>query len=135
MTDLNNLDAGKPPIHLTDVDYDIIAGLALGIEKQRPDLSRMLLKEIDRAELHEPGSLPADAVTIGSEVEVLDTHTGITRRLRLVLPAEADVDAGLVSILTPIGAGLIGLTSGQSIEWPYPNGETRALKILSVTRP
>ena len=135
MTDLNNLDAGKPPIHLTDGDYDVIAGLALGIERQRPDLSRMLLKEIDRAELHEPGSLPADAVTIGSEVEVLDTHTGITRRLRLVLPAEADVDAGRVSILTPIGAGLIGLTSGQSIDWPYPNGDTRTLKILSVTRP
>jgi hypothetical protein len=30
---------------------------------------------------------------------------------------------------------LIGLREGQSIEWPYPNGDTRLLKILSVIRP
>lgn len=135
MTDMNTFGAGKPPIHLTDAEYDIIASLALGIERQLPDLSKMLLEEIDRAELHEPGSLPADAVTIGSEVEVLDGHSGATRRLRLVLPAEANADEGRVSILTPIGAGLIGLRSGQSIDWPYPNGDLRTLKILKVARP
>ena len=125
----------KPPIHLIDAEYDIIADLALGIGRQSPDLSKMLLDEIDRAEIHAPGALPADVVTIGSEVEVLDAHTGATRQLRLVLPSEADVDAGRVSILTPIGAGLIGLRKGQSIEWPYRTGETRMLKILKVTRP
>ena len=127
--------ATKPPIHLIDSEYDIIADLALGLERQSPDLSKMLLDEIDRAEIHAPGAMPADVVTIGSEVEVLDAHTGATRQLRLVLPSEADVDAGRVSILTPIGAGLIGLRKGQSIEWPYRTGETRMLKILKVTRP
>ena len=125
----------KPPIHLIDAEYDIIADLALGVERQSPDLSKMLLDEIERAEIHAPDALPADVVTIGSEVEVLDAHTGATRRLRLVLPSEADADAGRVSILTPIGAGLIGLKKGQSIDWPYRNGETRMLKILKVTRP
>ena len=125
----------KPPIHLIDAEYDIIADLALGIERQSPDLSKMLLDEIERAEIHAPGALSADVVTIGSEVEVLDAHTGTARQLRLVLPSEADVDAGRVSILTPIGAGLIGLRKGQSIEWPYRTGETRMLKILKVTRP
>ena len=125
----------KPPIHLIDAEYDIIADLALGLERQSPDLSKMLLDEIDRAEIHAPGAMPANVVTIGSEVEVLDAHTGATRQLRLVLPSEADVDAGRVSILTPIGAGLIGLRKGQSIEWPYRTGETRMLKILKVTRP
>lgn len=95
----------------------------------------MLLDEIDRAEIHSSKGLPAGVVTIGSEVEILDAHTGGTRQLRLVLPSEADVDAGRVSVLTPIGAGLIGLRKGQSIEWPYRTGETRMLKILKVTRP
>ncbi len=136
MTNTHNSTAAiKPPIHLIDAEYDIIADLALGIERQSPDLSKMLLDEIDRAEIHAPGALPADVVTIGSEVEVLDAHTCATRQLRLVLPSEADVDAGRVSILTPIGAGLIGLRKGQSIEWPYRNGDTRMLKILKVTRP
>ena len=95
----------------------------------------MLLDEINRAEIHAPDKLPADVVTIGSGVEVLDGLTGATRQLRLVLPGEVDVDAGRVSILTPIGAALIGLRKGQSIEWPYPSGDTRTLRILQVIRP
>ena len=125
----------KPPIHLIEAEYDLIADLALGIGRQSPELSKLLLDEIDRAELHSAEDMPADVVTIGSEVVVLDEHKGAERTLRLVLPGEADVDAGRVSILTSIGAGLIGLRVGQSISWPYPNGDRRMLKILAVTRP
>ena len=131
----NSVLPEKPPIHLIDAEYDLIAELALGLERQSPDLARMLLDEINRAEIYSPGALPADVVTIGSEVEVLDAHTHAARKLRLVHPSEADVDAGRVSILTPMGAGLIGLRKGQSIEWPYRSGETRMLTILKVTQP
>jgi regulator of nucleoside diphosphate kinase len=125
----------KPPIYLIDAEYDIIADLALGIERQSPDLAKMLFDEINRAEIYATDALPADVVTIGSEVEVLDTQTAATRKLCLVLPGEADADAGRVSILSPMGAGLIGLKKGQSIEWPYRNGDTRLLTILKVRRP
>ena len=124
----------KPPIHLIDVEYDVIAGLALGIERQSPELSKMLLEEIDRAEIHSRDTMPSQIVTIGSEVEVLDAKSGTTRHLRLVLPIDADIEAGRVSILTPMGAGLIGLRKGQSINWPYPDGSSRILKILKVTQ-
>lgn len=135
MTNSHDSRTRKPPIHLIDAEYDIIADLALGLERQSPELSKMLLDEINRAEIHSSDDLPADTVTIGSKVEVLDEHTGGTRQLRLVLPGESDVDAGRLSVLTPMGAGLIGLRKGQSIEWPYPNGDTRMLKILKVVRP
>lgn len=131
----NETAAPRPPIHLIDVEYDIIADLALGLERRSPALAKMLLNEIDRAEIHASDALPAEVVTIGAEVEVQDELHGTTRRLRLVMPGEADVDAGRLSILTPMGAGLIGLRKGQSIEWPYPSGETRMLKILKVARP
>lgn len=126
--------AERPPIHLIDAEYDIIARLALGIARQSPALSTMLLEEIDRAEIHAPEAMPPGVVTIGSEIDVLDAHSGAARRLRLVMPGEADADAGRVSILTPMGAGLIGLRKGQSIDWPYRSGETRTLTILEVTR-
>ena len=135
MTHSDSSGAQKPAIHLIDAEYDIIADLALGIGRQSPELSKLLLDEIGRAEVHAPDALPPNVVTIGAEVEVLDERTGAVRQLRLVLPSDADVDAGLLSILTPMGAGLIGLGKGQSIEWPYPNGDTRMLKILKVTRP
>lgn len=127
--------SGKPPIHLIDSEYDTIADLALGIERQAPALAKMLLDEIDRAEIHARDTLPGDVVSLGSEVEVLDEQTGAMRQLRLVLPTEANVETGSVSILTPMGAGLIGLRKGQSIDWPYPRGDSRSLKILNVSRP
>ena len=134
MQDSATAEHVNPPIHLIDTEYDIIADLALGIERRSPDLSRMLLDEIDRAEIHARDGLPPEVVSIGSEVEFLDAATGATRRVRLVLPAEADIEAGRVSILTPVGAGLIGLSKGQSINWPCPSGRPRLLKILKVTR-
>lgn len=126
---------GKPPIHLLNADYDVIADLALSIERRSPELSKMLLDEIDRAKLHPAGKLPADTVCLGSDVEFLDVETGTTRRVRLVLPADADIDAGRISILTPVGAGLIGLAKGQSIDWPCPDGRPRVLRILNASRP
>ncbi len=122
----------KPPIQLIDADYDIIADLALSIERRNPELSKLLLEEIERAEVHGADSIPGDVVTLGSEVEFLDVEANTTRRMMLVLPAEADFEAGRLSILTSVGAGLIGLRSGQSIDWPSPSGRPLKLQILSV---
>ncbi len=124
----------KPPIHLIDSDYDVIADLAISIERRLPELSKMLLDEIDRAEIHSAGDLPRDVVTIGSTVEFIDEDSDTTRLVTLVLPADADIEAGRISILTSVGAGLIGLRTGQSINWPCPNGRPRSLRILKVTR-
>ena len=127
--------AAKPPIQLSGADYDVIADLALSIERHSPELSKLLLDEIDRADIHDDGALPADVVALGSEVEFLDVEAGTTRKVQLVLPGDADIDAGRISILTSVGAGLIGLRTGQSIDWPSPSGRPRVLRILAVTRP
>lgn len=127
--------SAKPPIHLSESDYDTIAGLALRMEQRNPDLAKLILDEIERARVHPAGAMPKDAVTIGSEVEFLDDSTGEKRRLRLVLPAEADIGAGRISVMTPVGAGLIGMTVGREISWPTPDGRPRILRILEVTQP
>ncbi len=127
--------ASKPPIHLIDAEYDILAGLALNSERSSPEIAKLLLDEIDRAEIHERDALPRDVVTIGSEVEFLDVDTGGTRLVQLVLPAQADIEAGRISVMTSVGAGLIGLREGASIDWPCPSGRPRVLRILRVRRP
>jgi regulator of nucleoside diphosphate kinase len=53
----------------------------------------------------------------------------------LVYPHEADLDAGRISVLTPVGAALIGLSVGQSIEWQSPTGGWRSLTVLRVHDP
>ena len=47
----------------------------------------------------------------------------------------ADIQANRVSVITPVGAGLIGMAAGQEIDWPCPDGRPRKLRILRVRRP
>lgn len=125
----------RPPIVLIESEADALADLALEIRDRHPNVSQMLLDEIDRAELALPDEVPADVVTMGSTVEFVVEKTGERRTVRLVYPREADIAEGRLSILTPVGAGLIGLRVGQSISWPTRSGEERLLVIESVSRP
>ena len=121
-----------PQIHISEQDYDRIAGMALRIRHSAPGLSRLILEEIERAEVCAAQDLPGNVVTLGSEVEFIDDTNGTRRRVQLVLPAEADIEQDRISILTPVGAGLIGMSVGREISWPCPDGRARTLKILEV---
>ena len=123
-----------PQIHISEQDYDRIAGMALRIRHNEPGLSRLILEEIDRAEVCPAEDLPGNVVTLGSEVEFIDDSNGTKRRVQLVLPAEADIEQDRISILTPVGAGLIGMSVGREISWPCPDGRARMLKILEVNQ-
>jgi regulator of nucleoside diphosphate kinase len=52
----------------------------------------------------------------------------------LVLPGGADIAEGKVSVLTPIGAALIGLSTGQSIDWTARDGRTHRLTVEHVEK-
>lgn len=125
----------RPPIHLLAAESDLVAGLALQAEHRNPVVAAMLLGEIERAELHEPDTLPGEAVTLGSDVDFIDEKTGQLRTVELVLPATANIALGRISILTPMGAALYGLMAGQSIDWPDLDGHSRRIRILRVRQP
>ncbi len=125
----------RPPIRMIDAESERLAELALGAEARLPEVAGLLLAEIERARILPAADMPPDVVTMGAEVEFADARSGERRAVRLVWPAEADIEAGRISVLTPIGAGLIGLSPGQSIEWPDRDGNTRRLSVLGVRQP
>jgi regulator of nucleoside diphosphate kinase len=125
----------RPPIHLLAAESDMVATLALQAEHRQPVVAAMLLGEIERAGLHEPGTLPGTAVTLGSEIAFVDERTHQLRTVELVLPAMANIAEGRISILTPMGAALYGLTAGQSIDWPDLDGHERRIRIVRVRQP
>lgn len=124
--------AQRPPIHLIDSEAETLSNLALDVEDRLPQVSALLLEEIDRARLYPAARLPDDVVAMMSEVEFVDEGSGTRRTVQLVYPRDADAAAGRISILTPVGAGLIGLRAGQSILWPDREGRSRRLAIVSV---
>ena len=125
----------RPPLHMLASESDIVGNLALQAEHRQPVVAALLLTEIERAEVHSADTLPDGVVTIGSEVDFLDERTHQLRTVRLVLPAAANIALGQISILTPMGAGLYGLSAGQAIDWPDVNGRERRIRIMAVRPP
>ena len=125
----------RPPITLIDTEAEALASLALASLNSSQMGARLLLQELDRADTYERECFPPHVVTMMSRVLFLDERTGEKHEVQLVYPSDADSDLHRVSVLTPIGAALIGMPRGASIEWPNLAGEYRRLRILEVTQP
>ncbi len=123
----------KPSIAICESDHDRLNQLAERASAGNPDVAEMLFAELDRARVVPDGELPHSVVRMGSRLSYR-TDTGESRAVQLVFPAEADIDAGRISILTPIGAALIGLAPGQSIDWRTVDGRTQVLTVESVAQ-
>jgi regulator of nucleoside diphosphate kinase len=130
---MTSAKAGKrPPIHMIDEEAETLAEIALNVESRLPEVSQLLLDEITRAKVHRPERIPPDVVTMHATVEFRDDARGTERTVQLVYPVDADTSKDRISILTPLGAGLIGMRSGQSILWPDRSGCERSLTIVKV---
>jgi regulator of nucleoside diphosphate kinase len=124
----------RPPIHLLAAESELVAGLALRSEHRQPVVAAMLLEEIERAELHDSESMPPGYAGLNSYVTFADEKTQELREVQLVLPAEANIAHGRISILTPMGAALYGLAAGHTIEWPDLHGRYRPIRIVRVVQ-
>lgn len=127
--------AAMPLIRMIDSEADALTELTLQNQRDSISFHELLLDEIDRAAICDRADIPPDVVTMGSNVTFLDEKSGAQRTVRLVYPADADIAAGRMSILTPVGAGLIGLSVGQSINWPDRGGIEHRLTIVAVEQP
>jgi regulator of nucleoside diphosphate kinase len=93
----------------------------------------MLLCEIARATVVQPDSLRPNIVGVDCEVEVRDNIRKTTGHLRIVYPGDQDATGHKISVPTPAGAALIGLTEGASIEWCTFASDRRSLTILRIS--
>lgn len=124
----------RPAITISETDAQRLTSIALQMEASVPAVAQMLLDELERAQVRPDRSVPTHVIGMNSKVEFIDEARGGPRSVQLVYPAEADISVGKISVVTPIGAALIGLKEGQSINWPDRDGRSRILKILRVTR-
>jgi regulator of nucleoside diphosphate kinase len=94
---------------------------------QRLALQHVTLQDLlDVAELRPSAQLPADIVSMNSEVEVVDPARGQRQRLTLCYPAEARPELGRISVLSPVGLSLLGRAVGAEVSWPSPVGSSDA---------
>ena len=124
--------SNKPPITVSRVDIERIEAL---LERQPAAEAAnfdALRAELDRAEVVEPAAMLDHIVTMNSTVTFEDESNGEKLTLTLVYPAATGAP-GTVSILAPVGSALLGLSRGQQIDWPTPDGRKRRLRVLEIS--
>lgn len=126
-----NIRRRKPQITLCASDHQKLTRLAESKADGTGSVFDELLAELERARVVADASLRDDVVRMGTTLSY-STENGESRRVTLVYPGVADISAGKVSILTPIGAALIGLAQGQSIDWEARDGRIHRLTVESV---
>ena len=124
----------KPAIVVGQSEHGKLARLAEAAVDRTPEVAEELLRELDRARLVADAKVRDDVVRMGSTLSYV-TDTGESRTVTLVYPGEADIEAGKISIMTPIGVALIGLSPGQAIDWEARDGRVHRLTVERVSPP
>lgn len=121
----------RPQITISQSEHRQLMALAAAGGGSLAQAAESLLIEMERARVVPDTKLGADIVRMHSRVQYRTDRDELVD-VRLVYPVDADISQGKVSVLTPIGAALIGLRTGQSITWESRDGRRHVLTVAAV---
>ena len=114
---------------VTELDHVRIHSL---VRRQGGMVTGDIAEVIDNADLVRSQEVPANVVTMYSQVLVADVHSGEQRTLTLCYPADTDPTAGFISVLSPVGSSLLGLPVGAIASWTAPDGTRVAAQVQDI---
>ncbi|ALS99532.1 GreA/GreB family elongation factor [Lacimicrobium alkaliphilum] len=120
----------KPNIIISTVDLAIIEN---SIEDSRlpKDFQDALETELARANIVAPNALPADVISLGRRVTFKITETGQILTRKLISPKQRNNEDDCLSVFAPLGAALIGMAVGQTIQWATHRG-LETIEVISI---
>lgn len=126
------METQKNPVIISEADYNLLKPL---VGTTSPGSKEMTLAyELSRAKIVKDEDFPADAIRLNSKVQILDQEEKKLMEFTIVLPKYADIKEKKISIITPMGAALIGFRKGDEVEWKVPAGLKKFL-IQEVINP
>lgn len=117
------------PVFITQEDYNLLKPYIDKLPDRNDEMS--LAHELKRAVVVKKESFPKDGVRLNSKVSVLDLDTRKVLEFTIVLSEYADIKQHKISVLTPMGAALIGFRKSDEVKWKVPAGLKR-FRILDV---
>ncbi len=120
----------NPPIAI--LRQDLVQLEPLAAIPHRSQNRDYLAAELERAEIIDALTQTPIRVHLNARVSFKDLISGEIQSVTLVMPSEADISDRRISILTPVGTALLGLSAGQTISYTLPNGKERELQVLSI---
>ncbi len=110
----------KPKIIISETDADRLDRLLSALPDNAFPGQTALEDELARATIVSPQKVPANVVTMNSTVRFRVSSSNEEFTLTLVYPKDVDQSGKTISILAPVGSALLGLSQGDTIEWPLP---------------
>ncbi|WP_079432831.1 nucleoside diphosphate kinase regulator [Zoogloea sp. LCSB751] len=124
----------KPEIIVSTRDLERLeALLSKPPTRNRSDLDG-LRAELERATVLDDDEMPEGVIAMNSRARFREEMSGREYDLTLAWPHDAGSSDGKVSIFSPAGSALLGLSVGQIIDWHTPDGHAIQLKVLDVTQ-
>ncbi len=120
-----------PPITVSSEDHEQLYRL-LGRSSDPKVAGMGLWDELDRATVLVPEEMPENVVRMHSRARFRVGETGREFTAELVYPHQKQGDPDKVSIFSPAGEALLGLATGDSIEWPMAGGKKLHIELLEV---
>lgn len=121
----------QPNIIVSSLDLERLEALADALPPGHSAASA-LLDELARADVRAPQDMPPQVVTMNSTVRFALEGADEERCLTLAYPKDMDQVADAISILSPVGTALLGLSAGDCIDWPRPDGQLAQVRLLEV---
>lgn len=121
----------KPNIIISSQDLHRLETMLEHQTKLTPTMQH-LEDELARADVVEPQDIPANVVTMNAKVLITIAPAKEATEISLVYPHDFRGDKGQVNVVAPIGTAILGLTEGQEIEWPQPDGHIMKVKIEKI---
>lgn len=125
---MSKKDYKRPPIVIAEDEHERLTNLALAALDRAPGAVDLFV-ELSRAKTVK--ALPEHVVGVGS-VATFEYDGSSYREYELVDPHRADITERRISVLTPVGAMLLGLAQGQTIEWVGPDDRTHKVVVGHV---
>ncbi|PAU78533.1 nucleoside diphosphate kinase regulator [Halomonas salipaludis] len=124
--------SSRPKIIINRLDAERLQRLIDAASDKDLAVAESLEAELERGEVVDPEQIPADVVSMNSQVQFTDL--GRSRQLvrTLVYPRSLAESADGLSVMAPIGAALLGLRVGDVIDWPLPDGSETRLRIDAI---
>ncbi|MGV8900177.1 MAG: nucleoside diphosphate kinase regulator [Burkholderiaceae bacterium] len=122
----------KPNIILSSQDLERLEALLDALPMNAFPGKAALQAELDRADVMEPEQIPPTVVTMNSTVRFAIETSKEEFCMTLVYPKDVEGAADRISILAPIGSALLGLSTGNHIEWTGPSGGILKVRIVEV---
>lgn len=122
----------RPPVIINRLDAERLQRLIDQADAKDRFVADRLEEELERGEVFDPEEIPADVVSMNSQVQFTDLTRNRQLTRTLVYPHSLAATADGISVMAPIGAGLIGLRIGDEIDWPLPGGGEARLRIDAI---